>query len=428
MNVTVSPSRISGRIKAPGSKSIAQRMVAGALLAGGKSVLRDFPKSDDSLAALSVAHALGAGVEWEGSDVHITGGLNPSGAEINCGESGLSSRMFAPIMALCGKEMVLNGRGSLLTRPFDSLEPIFSQLHVAHSISNGKLPLTIKGKLRGGEIQLDGSISSQFLTGLLFALPCAKEDSVVRVINLQSIPYVQMTLDVLNQFGVNIRQEGFHTFFISGNQQFLPIDETVPGDWSGASFLLVAAALCSDGGLEIENLSNHIAQADSAIIDVLNEAGVKFKFTQSGVHNFPPSVTGLPSSVSSHLSSFTFNATHCPDLFPPLVALAAFAEGITTITGAARLKHKESNRAKVLMLEFAKANIRIAVRDDEMKIYPGPVRPCIINSHNDHRIAMAAAILGLAGAKTTIRGAECVAKSFPDFWDLLRSIGARISS
>jgi 3-phosphoshikimate 1-carboxyvinyltransferase len=272
----------------------------------------------------------------------------------------------------------------------------------------------VKGPIVPVEVQMDGSISSQFLTGLLIALPRAGSTSIIHVSNLKSKPYITMTLEVMEQFGVKIQHDNLEHFTIE-NAVYSPRELTVPGDWSGAAFLLVAGALCAEEGLHITNIDHRITQADSAVLDVLKMAGVKMEITSNGVKVF-----------ASDISAFEFDANECPDLFPPLAALAAFADGVSTIYGVKRLIHKESNRGKTLQQEFAKANIRIVLRDDEMKIYPAPVRRADINSHQDHRIAMAATILGLAGGRVTIRGAECVSKSFPTFFDLVSKLQGKV--
>lgn len=420
----VYPSELRGTVAAPGSKSAAQRMVACALLARGESTITEFPESDDCIASLNIAQALGAIVKQKGNEVTIKGGfpdafrsgIRNAKSEIYCNESGLSSRMFTPIVALSDDRITVNGHGTLLKRSFKDYEKILPALGAECSSTNGLLPLSIQGPLHGGELEMDGSMSSQFLTGVITALPRANEPSVVRVKNLGSKPYVQMTLQILRQFGVEVKHENFEKFYIEPTL-YKPKNITVPGDWSGASFLLVAGALCAEEGITVTNLTTDIAQADAAILDVLELAGVVFKQNKNSVF-----------VKASEITAFEFDANDCPDLFPPVVALAAFADGVSTIKGAKRLVHKESNRAKALQQEFAKANIRITLRGDDMKVYPAPIRPAIINSHNDHRIAMAGAILGLAGDRMTIRGASCVAKSFPDFFEVIAMLNAKVSA
>ena len=426
MKREVYPSILKGTVKAPGSKSIAQRLAAAALLSGGETIIRDYPNSADCLAALEVIQSLGAVVEKSGNDVFIKGGFpnnadskikNPKG-DIFCGESGLSSRLFTPLAALYDERIAVNGSGSLLSRPFTEFDKVIPALGAECTTNNGLLPILVKGPLKGGEAKLDGALSSQFLTGLLMSLPLAENDTVLEVSNLTSKPYVLMTIEVMKLFGVEVKHSNYERFEIKANQKYKSQEVTVPGDWSGAAFLLVAGALCSgEEGIVISNLDRNITQADNRILDALTLAGVSFVIHKDEVQVF-----------ESDIKAFEFDATECPDLVPPLVALAAFADGVSSIRGAKRLIHKESNRAKALQEEFTKANVRVVLRDDELKVYPSPIRKAILNSHNDHRIAMAASLLGLAGDKTIVAGAECVAKSFPDYFDKLKELGATITT
>jgi len=425
MKYDVYPSELKGTVEAPGSKSIAQRMVACALLAKGETTLENYPDSDDCKIAIQVAQSLGAIVTSNGNKIVIKGGFPQSfhagirtpKEEINCGESGLSSRMFTPIAALFDEPIKITGTGSLLQRPFTDFEVLLPQLATECTTNNGLLPMTIKGPLQSGDVEIEAGKSSQFLTGVILALPKTLKKSKLFVSKLTSKPYIDMTIEVAAMFGVKINNNNYEEFNIDGLQNYQPIKAVVPGDWSGAAFLMVAGALCAAEGIFISNIDHKITQADNAIINVLKKAGVNIEELENGVKVY-----------ASPIKAFDFDATNSPDLFPPIVALAAFADGVSSIIGAKRLTYKESNRAKTLQEEFGKAGVRIVVRDDEMKVYPGYIRSAIINSHNDHRIAMAAAILGLAGDKITIRGAECVAKSFPDYFERLIALGANIHS
>jgi 3-phosphoshikimate 1-carboxyvinyltransferase len=423
MKVDVWPSLLQGSVEAPGSKSDAQRMVACALLARGTSIIHHFPVNDDCEAALQVAQDLGAIVSRKGASIEIKGGfpqafiagIRNAKEVVDCGESGLASRMFASIAALSDSPITITGKGSLMKRPFNDLLDTLKQCGVEVTSNEGQLPIVVQGPLKGGAIQLDATISSQFLTGLLIALSRASEPSIVDVVHLNSKPYIQLTMQVLEQFGVVVKSDDFKRFHIS--PKVLKATElAVPGDWSGAAFLLVAGALCAENGLLIDNLSMDSAQADRAVLDALNAAGVRMERLDSAVRVW-----------QSEIHAFEFDATDCPDLFPPLTSLAAFANGVSIIKGVSRLVHKESNRAKVLQQEFAKAGIRIVLQGDEMKIYPSAIRSAQLNAHGDHRIAMAAAMLGIAGDHISISGAESVSKSFPGFFALLQSAGARIS-
>jgi 3-phosphoshikimate 1-carboxyvinyltransferase len=422
MKVEVLPSLLSGRIDAPGSKSDAQRMVACALLAKGVTTIHRYPDGDDCDAALQVAQDLGAIVTRKGSTIEIKGGFPQAFAsgirnakeEIQCGESGLASRMFASIAALSETPITINGKGSLVKRPFHDIIRSLEQSGVKVESQEGCLPLRVHGPLRGGRFVLNASLSSQFLTGLLIALARATEPSVVEVEGLNSRPYIDLTLEVLARFGVDVVNDSYKLFHINP-KAWKGGEMTVPGDWSAAAFLLVAAALTAESGLIVGNVNPHSAQADRAVLEILQKANVRFVAQDDSVHVW-----------QSEIHAFEFDATHCPDLFPPLAVLAAFADGVSVIKGVSRLVHKESNRAKALQQEFAKAGVRIVLRDDDMKIYPGAIRSAQLHSHNDHRMAMAAALLGLAGAPVDVLAAESVSKSFPEFFSVMQSAGARM--
>ncbi len=416
------PSLLSGRVEAPGSKSDAQRMVACALLAKGVTTIHRFPDNDDCEAALQIVQDLGAIVTRKGSTVEIKGGFPHAFAagirnakdEVQCGESGLASRMFASIASLSETPVTITGKGSLMKRPFHDLIGALEQSGVSVDSNQGCLPIRVRGPLKGGNIQLDASLSSQFLTGLLIALARASEPSVVEVSHLNSRPYIDLTLEVLTRFGVEVVNDSYQRFHIIP-KAWKGTELTVPGDWSSAAFLLVAGALTADEGLVVGNLNLDSAQADKAVLDALQRAGVRFEKQTNAIKIW-----------QSDVHAFEFDATHCPDLFPPLAVLAAFADGVSCITGVSRLVHKESNRAKALQQEFAKAGVRIVLRDEDMKIYPAAIRSAQLHSHNDHRMAMASALLGLAGAPVDIQSAEAVSKSFPEFYTLMQSVGARI--
>ena len=411
MEKFVKPSKISGQVEAPASKSMVQRALAAALLAEEPTRILNVTYSSDAQAALRVIKALGARVVVRDRDVHVEGGLNPTGEVLNCGESGLSMRMFSAVASLWHRELTLTGEGSLLTRPVSMIEEPLKELGVAVISTNGCPPLTIKGPLQGGEAEIDGSVSSQFLTGLLIALPAAPRDSCLRVQNLKSTPYIDMTLTLLKTCGILVENSDHRVFRIKGNQQYRVGDYRVEGDWSGASFLLVAGAL--GGSISVTGLGLSSPQADRRIMDALKAAGA--------------GVTTAGSTVEikkKELKAFDFDATDCPDLFPPLVALACNCTGTTVIKGVERLKHKESNRAAVLQKEFSNLSARIRIDGDLMKIEGTKLTGGTVDSHNDHRIAMAGALAAInAGGEITVAGSECVAKSYPDFFEDFSGIG-----
>ena len=413
MKTTIHKGRIAGSITAPASKSYAQRAVAAALLAGGETTLTHLYLCNDTRAALDVARRLGASVSHEGTTYTIRGGLNPVSTKLNIGESGLATRLFTPIASLCHMPITINGEGSILRRPIEMMEEPLQALGVEVISNGGYLPISVKGPMRGGEIHVDGSLSSQFITGLLMALPLSPNDTVLHVENLKSRPYVDMTIDLAARFGVAIEHNNYEQFYIAGGQHYTPCTYNIEGDWSGASCLLVAGATA--GSITIRNLNHISLQADLAIIEALARAGAEIITTNSSV-----TVHGGP------LHAFEFDATDCPDLFPALAALAASCEGTSVLTGTQRLTYKESNRAETIAEVFGRLGIGVDLSEENtMRITGGPVSSAVVDSHNDHRIAMAAAVAALSSDDSVvIEGADAADKSYPNFWndlDTLRS-------
>ncbi len=423
MKVTIQPSKLSGHIQAPASKSSMQRALAAAFITKGKSTINNPGHSNDDKAALKVIEALGAIITKGNDQLEIeSNGVSPLTNEINCGESGLGIRMFAPIIALSEKEITINGEGSLLERPMDFFDTILPQLSVKIESNSGKLPLVIQGPLQPRNIEVDGSLSSQFLTGLLMAYAAADaKDVSIKVNNLKSKPYIDLTLDVMKQFGLKVPEnKNYKEFYFSETPNtkltYKPINYMVEGDWSGGAFLLVAGAIA--GPITVRGLDLTSTQADRAIIDALMAANAGIAMDAKGIQLHPV-----------EMDAFYFDATDCPDLFPPLVALAAYCKGKTTIKGVSRLTHKESNRALTLQDEFDKMGVTIDIEGDDMIVHGGGiVKGADVHSHHDHRIAMACAIAGLkADSEMVIEEAQAVKKSYPDFWEDLKKLGAAVS-
>jgi 3-phosphoshikimate 1-carboxyvinyltransferase len=414
MERRVAPSEVNGSIRAPSSKSMTQRAIAAGLLSEGESTIINPSFCNDSLAAISIARSLGADVSSETSILTMKGGGKPAETTLNCGESGLAIRMFSPVAALFPEEICITGSGSLTTRPMSMIEDALAQLGVSCKTNKGFLPVTIKGPLTGGLCHINGSLSSQLLTGLLMALPLAEKDSLVTVDNLKSRPYIDMTLQVLSHFGIKVMNDGYSRFTIPGRQKYRASEFTVEGDWSGGAFLLVAGAIAGD--LTVDGLRTDSAQSDRAILEALDRAGAKMSMAQNSVRVF-----------KSELRAFEFDATDSPDLFPPLAVLASYCSGTTGIRGAWRLIHKESNRAEALVKEFSKLNIKIEISGDYMLITGGRPSGGITDSHNDHRMAMAMATAALgASGDVVIRDPDCIGKSYPGFFDDLIRAGAEI--
>jgi 3-phosphoshikimate 1-carboxyvinyltransferase len=423
MQVTIQPSQISGNIYAPASKSSMQRACAAALVRKGETIIHNPGISNDDKAALDVIQALGATVEnLEDRSLRITSdGVKPIADTVNCGESGLGIRMFAPIVALSEKEITIQGKGSLLNRPMDFFDEVLPQLGVQIASNNGKLPLKLKGSLQPKNITIDGSLSSQFLTGLLLAYAASDaKDATITVNNLKSKPYVDLTLTVMEEFNLKEPENKHYEAFYFGSEtsNYEPIfnDYTIEGDWSGGAFLLVAGAIA--GSIKVEGLDIASTQADKAVLKALADCGCKILIEEKQIEIGP-----------DKLKAFQFDATDCPDLFPPLVALASYCEGTTEIEGVHRLAHKESNRALTLQEEFGKMGIEIELRENKMLIKGGTgVKGAHVHSRHDHRIAMACAVAALNGeGKTVIDDAEAVNKSYPNFYEHIKSLGALVT-
>lgn len=418
MIVKIQPGKISGNIDAPTSKSSMQRACAAALLNDGKTIITNPGRSNDDLAALGVIDNLGAKVLHQSTNELVieSEGVKPVSREMNCGESGLGIRMFAPIAALSDQEIIINGTGSLLSRPMDFFDEIFPKLGIEIQSNHGKLPIKIKGPLKPVDITIDGSLSSQFLTGLLMAYgKAATKPVIITVNNLKSKPYIDLTLQVMQEFGYSVINHQYESFEIHpvNVPSHQPKNYLVEGDWSGAAFLLVAGAIA--GEITIKGLNVFSYQADKAILRALTMSEAVVSIAEDQIVIGP-----------GKLKAFHFDATDCPDLFPPLVALASFCDGTTVIEGVSRLAHKESNRGLTLQEEFGKMGIEITLQDDLMLVKGGTgLKAATVHSHHDHRIAMACAVAALrAEGETTIEEAEAINKSYPTFYSDLKNLGA----
>ena len=335
----------------------------------------------------------------------------PKELEINMGESGLGIRLITSICAAHEGLYVISGNGSLENRPLTFFEETLPKFNAVISSNNGLIPLEIEGPMQGSIVEIDGSQSSQNISGMLMALPLLKEDSRIHVKNLNSLPYLQMTLDTLTKFGIEILHKNHEEFIIRGNQNYLPTIYKIESDWSSASYWLVASALGMN--IKVSGLSMTSLQADRQILDAFELANCVVEFKEDKIR-----ING------KNRKAFKFNATHCPDLFPALVTFAALCDGKSEIKGVNRLVHKESNRGTVLLEEFANIGVIIILDEDIMHIYgKQSIEGGKINSHNDHRIAMCFATAALfSDDEIEISGAESVAKSYPKFWDDLEKL------
>lgn len=446
MKVTIQPAILRGAVQVPASKSVMQRACAAALIRKGETILHHPGSAADDEAALSVIASLGAMVQKQEKRLLISSnGLHADRPLfVNCGESGLGVRMFTPLAACLSFPVTLNGSGSLLTRPMHFFDEVLPALGVMVCTTEGRLPIGVQGPMVPANICIDGTLSSQFLTGLLMAYSASGASNVsIEVKGLVSKPYIDLTLSVMHSFGLpcpeNRAYQNFYFPFLdkanwlnsssaTGDLASVgspsegsvskgpPLSYWIESDWSSASFLLVAGALA--GPIHAKGLSLQSFQSDRAILQALDAANVAYAIDAKGLVVHP-----------SEIVPFVFDATDCPDLFPPLVALAAFAQGDSIIKGAHRLMHKESNRAQTLQQEFFKMGLEIQEKDDALLVRGrGELRGATVSSCSDHRIAMALAVAALrAKGPTTITGAEAIKKSYPTFFSDLSKLGASVS-
>lgn len=424
LKTIILPSAIDGTISAPPSKSVAQRALAAAYIRRGKTTLHQIGKSADELVVVNILREAGCTVQEQENQISIdsTDVSRHSLTHIDFGESGLAARMLIPIFALQPQELTFTGNGSLLRRPMELLLEPLSRLGVRMLRVKGTLPITIMGPLVPQDITVDGSLSSQAITGLIMAYVAAgANDMRIIVSKPVSKPYLDLTLRVLTDMGLPApiaNDHGTVYDFRAHPIQKPDLNYTVEGDWSSAAMLMVAGAI--GGKVSVSNLDVFTAQGDKAVLQALMDAGARLSITATQIE-----VSKAP------LKAFHFNAKDAPDLFPPLAVLAACAvNGTSVIEGIHRLRNKESDRAATLQSELGKMGVNITFQDDLMLIEGGAVLAGgVVDSHGDHRIAMACALAGLvAKGDTTITDSEAVQKSYPHFFEDLHSLGASILS
>lgn len=421
MIAVVQAGAMSGAVKIPSSKSIAQRALAAALVRKGKSIINGISWSNDEKAALHIIQQSGCETEVNNDQVIVrSNGIHFKTTQINCGESGLSARLFLPLLATSTNSFSIVGEGTLVQRPFDSFTSFLPQLGVQIALNNGRLPAYIQGPLQARSIHIDGSLSSQFLTGLLFAYSSINPHANIQVAALKSKFYIDLTIDVLKAFSLPIPENLGYEAFVFHQQKIIAPNEItfdIEADWSSASCMLVAAALT--GSVSASGLSEESLQPDIGILNVFSQCGVPYHFGASG----------LEVQQGSMLRSFNYDATDSPDLFPGLVALATQCHGISRIAGVERLIFKESNRAASITAMLQALGVSFAI-DDDAFVLEGPcvIGSAVVDSFNDHRIAMSAAVFGaVSRGGVSIKNAESVSKSYPQFFTHLNQLGIPVS-
>ncbi len=412
-SITVQPGIRKGTVQVPPSKSDAQRALLCAAFSQGTSMLHHVGRSADELSMIQAIASLGAQViEREKGEFSVMGIKSlPNRISIDAHESGLGARLLTAVCSTGKGTVTVKGSGSLKSRTMHFFEDVLPHFGAKITDFNGHLPITVQGPLLGRDLDVDGSVSSQFISGLLMALPLADGNSRLTVADLASGPYVRMTLNTLAAFGIQIETEEMHRFSIAGGQHYQATEYTIEGDWSAASCWLTAAALGAD--ISVKGLNTSSVQADKQMLAALMSAGCSVHVTSDGIR-----VNG----TTKH--PFEFDASDCPDLFPSLVTLAALIPGKSIIHGANRLIHKESNRALSLISEFLTLGITIEFLDNALHIHgKSTIRGGEVHAHNDHRIAMSLGICGLFSQEAIlIQGSESVRKSYPTFWEEMNAL------
>ncbi len=455
----ISDKKLEKKVIAPASKSHAQRAILSSALAKGKTVLYGYTPCADSESALNLIKSLGCkvkiekcripkfkiSIESKGIDQISTYlskeeifSKNLKTTTFNVGESGLLCRLAIPLSGLiCAKskkekKIVIKGEGTLKSREIIGNSVSLDQFGIITYSKSGKLPITVSGKLHGGDFNLTGKGGSQLMSGLLMTLPLCQESSNIKVEEPTSTPYIDLTIKSIKEFGVSISNKDFFDYKIIGRQKYKSRPYfAIDGDWSAASMLLVAGVISN--GITISNLPINSKQADEKIIDILNGCGAEIKITELPKYlvmcgdtpcllkedSRDDIILGSVIEIDKpkkELIPFEFDATNYPDLFPTLVVLALNCNGTSRIKGVERLSNKESNRAQSLLCEFTKLGANIEIDGDWMIIHKSKLNGGLCSAHNDHRIAMAIITASLnCKEKIYLDNLNCVAKSYPDF-------------
>lgn len=423
MDITITPRPLSGRISVPSSKSMTHREFICAALAEGESCIDNVSLSDDITATASCMAALGADIEeipsaFPGRRAYrIRGGVGPRGCplSLDCGESGSTLRFLIPIGIYSGNTVTFTGRGRLAERPLTPYHDLFKEKGISCE-ADGGLPLTVSGTLESGVYRLPGDVSSQFFTGLLFVLPLLPGDSLLESATpLESGSYIDMTLECMARHGVSVRKEAPGRYVIPGGQSYRAGDFSVEGDYSQAAFWLAAGLL--GGSIAASGLSADSTQGDRVIADILRRMGGRLDREGQDLAARPSALCGT-----------VIDAEDCPDLVPVLAALAAVSRGRTEIIHAARVRLKECDRLHAMAEELRRLGADIAENPDGLVIEGLPsLSGGAADAWNDHRIAMAlAAVSSRCSGPLTIRGADCVSKSYPAFWKDFASLGGEL--
>ncbi|WP_027308179.1 3-phosphoshikimate 1-carboxyvinyltransferase [Caloramator sp. ALD01] len=421
-SIKIIPKRLKGCVEIPPSKSISHRAIICASLADGMSKVENIIFSDDITATLEAVKSFGVQYKIDSkgeiSNLLIKGKdkLNLIKNEIDCRESGSTLRFLIPICLLQDGEVTFTGRGKLVERPLDVFYKIFREQGIKYKNKDGRLPLTVKGTLKSGLYEVAGNISSQFISGLLFALPLLEGDSkIVITTHLESRGYVDLTLDVLKDFGVDVINNDYREFYIKGGQRYIPTDYKVEGDYSQAAFWLVAGILGEE--VKCRGLNINSLQGDRVIVDIINRM-------KGNIAVYEDYITAKNSTTEGA----DIDVSQCPDLTPIIATLAALSRGTTRIINAKRLRIKESDRLKAIATELNKLGADVEEFEDGLLIKgKETLEGGVVDSWNDHRIAMALAVASIRCREPVIiHNFEAVKKSYPNFFDHFIKLGGEV--
>lgn len=414
MNVRITPHKLSGDVVLPPSKSLAHRAIIAASLACGRSIIRNVAYSNDILATIDAMSRLGANIERH-EDYLIIDGTYPRriGKVIDANESGSTLRFLIPIALLDSNPVEFHGHNKLVDRPLDTYFDIFKKHGISYTKPRGHyLPLSVEGKLHNGIYKLEGNVSSQFITGLLFALPLCNGDSkIIITTELESLGYINLTLDILKKFGVNIEFNN-NEFIIKGAQKYKPREYIVEGDYSQAAFWLEANMLGND--INILGLSEKSLQGDKEIIEDIKKIGATVEFRN-----------GILKAIPNKFNSLDIDVSQTPDLGPALAAILTQVEGKSRLVNAKRLRIKECDRITCVKEELNKLGCNLSETEDTLVIEGKTIiKGGHVSSVNDHRLVMAFAILAtVAKEDVVIENANAVSKSYPDFFEIYQALG-----
>lgn len=412
----IKPGLLNGSIDVPPSKSIAHRAIIGAALAEGYSLIENFMTSRDMEATIGGMRSLGAEITAlrNGKILRIRAGSRvETSVDIDCIESGSTLRFLIPLALVKNKEVIFRGQGRLVERPLGEYLKVFESQGIEYTQLENRLPISINGVLRSGEFLIDGRVSSQFISGLLFALPLLQGNSRIYIEGeLESRGYVDLTIDVLKEFGIEIENRLYKEFFIQGSQVYKSRNFRIEGDYSQAAFWLAAGVL--GNGIRLNGLNIHSLQGDKIIVDILRSMGGNITSGSDWIEVKPSALKGIRIDVSQ-----------CPDLVPVLAVLGTYAEGVTTIENGARARLKESDRLQAITTGLNKLGGNVEeIRDGLIINGVKRLMGGEVYSFNDHRIAMALAVAASgATGEVSIKGSGAVEKSYPEFWNDFSKLG-----